>query len=140
MKWILIAIAVVIVLVVAALFVRWRRRKAGKFKQAPFINEWKNLQKFCAHKETWAQAILASDELLNKALKKRRFKGKSMGERLVSAQRSLSDNDGIWSSHNLSKKLKADDNIRLREKQVKQALINFRQALKDIGALPNDKQ
>lgn len=137
---VLVIVMVVILLAVGSILVVWRRRKAGKFKQEPFVKQWKELQKFCAQKETWAKAINASDDLLNKALKKRRFKGKSMGERLVSAQRSLSDNDGVWSSHNLSKKLKAGDNVRLREKQVKQALVNFRQALKDIGALPSEKQ
>lgn len=139
MKAILLILLAVLLSAVVAVLISWRRRKSGKFKQEPFVNQWKDLQKFCANKETWSKAIIASDELLNKALKKRRFKGKSMGERLVSAQRSLSDNDGIWSSHNLSKKLKTDGNVRLREKQVKQALINFRQALKDVGALPSDK-
>lgn len=130
--------AVLLAAATALAVLRWRRKR-GKFKQEPFIAQWKDLQKYCAQKETWANAIIASDELLNKALKKHRFKGKSMGERLVSAQHSLSDNDGVWSSHNLSKKLQAATNVRLREKQVKQALINFRQALKDVGALPNDK-
>lgn len=118
--------------------IEWRRRRNGWIKQAPFLEGWKELQKFCAHKETWPSAITQADELLNRALKKRRFKGKSMGERLVSAQRSLSDNDGIWSSHNLAKKLKEGKAVRLSERQVKQALINFRQALRDIGALPHD--
>lgn len=118
--------------------IEWRRRRNGRIKQAPFLEGWKELQKFCAHKETWPSAITQADELLNRALKKRRFKGKSMGERLVSAQRSLSDNDGIWSSHNLAKKLKEGKAVRLSERQVKQALINFRQAMRDIGALPND--
>lgn len=118
--------------------IEWRRRRNGRIKQAPFLEGWKELQKFCAHKETWPSAITQADELLNRALKKRRFKGKSMGERLVSAQRSLSDNDGIWSSHNLAKKLKEGKAVRLTERQVKQALINFRQAMRDIGALPHD--
>ncbi|MDB5164079.1 MAG: hypothetical protein JWS12_697 [Candidatus Saccharibacteria bacterium] len=140
MKIILIAIAAIVVSGLLSIFISRRRRKSGRFKQAPFVNQWKQLQKYCSNKETWAKAIMASDELLNKALKKRRFKGKRMGERLVSAQHALSDNDGVWSSHNLSKKLKEGTNVRLREKQVKQALIHFRQALKDIGALPDDKR
>lgn len=73
--------------------------------------------------------------MLDKALIKRRYKGKSMGERLVSAQRSLSNNDSVWFAHNLVKKILSDENLRLREADVKDALVGFRQALRDLGAL-----
>lgn len=109
-------------------------------KNEKFIARWKELQDFCRDKATWTNALIEADKLLDKALKKRRFKGKSMGERLVNAQRYITDNDDIWDAHNLVKKLiDAPEKVRLKENDVKEALISFREALKDLGALPSAK-
>src|SRR4051794_29200259 len=43
-----------------------------------------------------ALAVIDADKLLDQALKSHRFRGKTMGERLVAAQRTLSDNDAVW--------------------------------------------
>jgi hypothetical protein len=93
------------------------------------------LQKFCASKETWPLAIITADKLLDEALKKRGQKGKSMGERLVSAQRDLTDNDKVWYAHNLAKKLMDNSGTRLRQAEVKRSLLGVRQALRDLGVL-----
>jgi hypothetical protein len=108
-----------------------------RLKPKVFVTKWKELQAYCRHKDTWHMAIIEADKLLDCALKKRKYKGTSMGERLVSAQRSFSDNDGVWFAHNLAKKLKNEKAVKLAEKDVKEALVCFRQALRDIGALPS---
>lgn len=116
------------------------RRIPKSLKVQYFIAKWKELQVFLPDKKTWSEAIIEADKLLDRALKKRKFRGKSMGERMVAAQRIFSDNDGVWFAHNLSKKILADDNLKLKEVDVKEALIGFRQALRDIGALPKSKE
>lgn len=135
---IVIILAVIIALVILTiLFIKkWPR----KLKPQLYSNKWKGLQKLCKEKGTWPEALSEADKLLDKALKKRKFKGKSMGERLVSAQRSFSNNDAVWFAHNICKKVLADPDIRLREDDVKAALVGFRQGLRDIGALPNNKE
>jgi hypothetical protein len=106
-------------------------------KPEKFETKWKELQSYCRDKATWTEALIEADKLLDKALKKRKFRGKSMGERLVNAQRFITDNDDIWDAHNLVKKLiAAPEKVRLKENHVKEALISFREALKDLGALP----
>jgi hypothetical protein len=97
--------------------------------------EWKELQGLLREKSNWPQALADADKMLDKALQKRKYKGKSMGERMVSAQRVISNNDTLWFAHNLAKKVTAEPKTRLKETDVKAALIGFRQALKDIGAL-----
>jgi hypothetical protein len=106
-----------------------------KIKPAKFREQWIELQKFCSSKDTWPLAVINADKLLDEALKKKRLKGKSMGERLVEAQRQLSDNDGVWFAHNLAKKLLEDAVPRLKEADVKKSLVGYRQALRDLGAL-----
>ncbi|HSX17598.1 MAG TPA: hypothetical protein VLH86_05880 [Patescibacteria group bacterium] len=114
----------------------WRRRpKALKIDQ--FQDQWQELQKMLRDKTKWSDAIVNADKLLDVALKKRHFKGSSMGERLVKAQRLFTDNDNLWFGHKLRNKIDADPTVKLKEAEVKQALMGIRQGLKDIGALPN---
>lgn len=121
-------------------FIPFKGPKKRIRKTNKFVADWRELQAYCKDKNTWHLALFDADKLLDKALKKRRFKGRSMGERMVSAQNFLTENDTIWFAHNLVKKLKTDSEMKLRERDVKRALVAFRQALKDIGALPNGDQ
>jgi hypothetical protein len=114
-------------------------RVPKQLKASYFVDRWKNLQEHCKDKKSWPHAIREADRLLDRALKKRKFKGKTMGERMVSAQRTFTDNDAAWFAHNVYKKLLADPNFKLKEADVKNALVGFRQALRDLGALPDGK-
>lgn len=105
-----------------------KRVNPKKYRQ-----KWIELQKFCASKETWPLAVISADKLLDEAMRNKRLKGKSMGERLVAAQRTFSDNDGVWYSHNLAKKLIDETAIRLKQADVKKSLMGVRQALRDLG-------
>ena len=91
-------------------------------------------------KAAWPQAVTTADDLLEEALKKKRVHGKGIGERLVKVQRSLSNNDGVWFGHKLRRKLDHEPETKLKEADVKQALVGIRQALKDLGALPDGQQ
>jgi hypothetical protein len=122
-------------LVIVLLFVYWRLPK--RLKASKFSLKWKHLQDYLKDSTKWPEAILMADKMLDEALKKRKFKGGSMGERMVSAQRYFSNNDDIWFAHNLCKKLKANNDLKLKEDDVKDALVGFRQALRDLGALDN---
>lgn len=133
-----IALILVIAVTGGVFLYRWLRRPKPLDKSY-FQRKWRKLQKLCASKKTWPDAIIEADTLLDEALKKKRFSGKNMGERLVKAQRLLTDNDKAWFSHKLRVKLEEVPKTRLQEKAVKDALVGTRQALKDLGALPNDQ-
>ena len=111
------------------------RRPRKDLDRKYFQAKWRDLQKGLNKQETWPLAVISADNLLDEALRKRKFKGKTMGERLVSAQRNLSNNDGIWFAHKLRNRLVHETNVKLVQKDVKKALIEFRQALRDVGAL-----
>lgn len=129
---IIIGAAVICLAIITLLWMVIFKKKISpkKFKQ-----KWVDLQKYCASQETWPLAVITADKLLDEALIKKRMKGKSMGERLVEAQRQISDNDRVWFAHNLAKKLAGEASIKLREADVKKSLIGIRQALKDLGAM-----
>lgn len=129
------AIAALIVLIVLVLGAGLLRLRPKKLNIAYFQNRWQDLQKMCSNKDTWPLAVINADKLVDEALRKRRVRGKTMGERLVSAQRTLSDNDSIWFGHKLRNRLVHESDVKLKESDVKSALVGFRQALKDLGAL-----
>lgn len=104
-------------------------------KKSTFQAKWKEIYQYCAHKETWPTALARADELLDMALKRRRYKGKNMGERLVAAQKVFTDNDSLWFAHKLSVKSREHPKMRLKEKDVKDALTSVRQGLKDLDVL-----
>jgi hypothetical protein len=121
------------VLAIAAGTVQARRPK--KMVTKTYITKWRTLQQHCGNKENWGTAIVDADALLNLALKKRRYKGKTCGARLMAAQHELTNNDGIWAAHNLAKKILADPQKKLTKTEVKDSLQSFQQALIDLGAL-----
>lgn len=116
----------------------WRRER--RLKQSKFQKRWQELQKMCSSKESWAEAVQKADKLLDEALRKKRIRGKNMGERLVQAQRILTDNDGVWFGHKLRARVESQPETKLKESEVKEALVGIRQALKDLGALPGKKE
>ena len=128
-----VGIIILTVVVAVARFVF--RRAPQKPKKVKFQKRWRELQQYCKDKQTWPDALIAADNLLDQALIKRGYKGKKMGERLVAAQRALSDNDDVWFAHKLTRKIQEEPETKLKETDVKDALRAFAQALKDLKAL-----
>lgn len=127
----IISICLVSVFVVSFVAVKLPKRlKHDKFK-----DKWRAIQSYCKDKENWKQAVIEADDLLDTALKKRKIKGKTTGERLVAAQKLFTDNDAVWYGHKLRGKIEADETVTLKQDDVKRALLGIGQGLKDIGAL-----
>lgn len=131
---VLLAILLAILLILIILFILWRRRPR-ELDPAYFAKRWHELQKHLPNKTTWPLAVIDADKLLDEALKKRRFKGKTMGERLVSAQRTLTSNDTVWFGHKLRNKLVHEEYKVTQKTEVRDALLGYFQALKDLGAI-----
>lgn len=134
----IIVIALIVALFIAFIaLATWaiRRQKTKPLNIDKYTERWKSAQKHCGNKETWPLAIIDTDKILDDVLKSRRYKGKSMGERLMAAQRDLSNNDAVWYAHKLRNKIVHEEGVKLTEKKVRDALLGFRQALRDLGAL-----
>lgn len=136
----MIALLIVSIVIVSALTTLLAVKIPKPLNKEKYTSRWRDIQGLCKDKASWSQAIIEADQLLDLALRKRKFKGSSPGERLVSAQHNFTNNEGVWFAHNLYKKLIASPNSRLKEDDVKKALTYFRQALRDLGALPNAEQ
>ncbi len=122
---------IIAVIVVGLLIKKWPRKR-GK---PHFRKKWRALQARCKDKDQWATAIFEADDLLDEALICKKIKGKTMGERLVEAQKIFTDNDAVWSAHKLKGKLEEAPKTKLNKTDVKKALMSFGQALKDLGVV-----
>jgi len=134
-EMILSVVAVIIILALVIGSGILLKRRPRHLNKEYYQNHWQTLQSLLKDKSTWPLAIIDADKLLDDALKRSHYKGKTMGERLVAAQRDIGDNDGVWFGHKLRNRLVHENNVKLSKKTVKEALLGIRGALKDLGAL-----
>lgn len=120
--------------IVLAIISRLAARRPRTLDQEYFRRQWGTLLARVKTPEGMMLAVIDADKLLDEALKKHHLKGKTMGERLVAAQRLLTDNDAVWYAHKLRNRLVHEPNVRLKKKEAKDALAGFRQGLRDLGA------
>ena len=76
-----------------------------KLNTKNFIKKWLAIQPLCKSKDTWPKAVSEAEQLVKRALTQKKFKGKNMGEKLTSGQRVFTDNDSLWASYKIYKKL-----------------------------------
>lgn len=84
---------------------------------------------------TWESAIVHADKLLDSVLKTRGYKGTTMGERLISAKKVLSNRNSVWEAHKLRNRLVHEEHVNLNSSKVFDALRGFETALKDLEAI-----
>ena len=133
-------IAFLVAVIVLGAVVLFLLGKFGKKMRRPlnrqyYEEKWLELLARVKTPDGMVLAVIDADKLLDEALAKCGYKGKTMGERMVSAQRTFSNNDSAWSAHKLRNRLVHEPSTRLRQTEAKNALTGFRQALKDLGAL-----
>ncbi|HMT19099.1 MAG TPA: hypothetical protein PKD15_03635 [Candidatus Saccharibacteria bacterium] len=131
-KIVLLACMSLLVITVSILLIR---KLPKRIKTSHYVRKWRDIQKLCANKSDWSHAIVHADMLLDEVLKKRKIAGKTMGERMVNAQSKFSANDAIWTAHKLANTIRQDGVQKLSESAVKDTLVAFRQAMRDMGAL-----
>lgn len=128
-------IAIIFGIAILALLGKLGRRFAKPLNRDYFNSKWHELLDRVKTPEGMMLAVIDADKLLDEALRKKGYKGKTMGERLVAAQRDLSNNDGVWFAHKLRNRLVHEPEVRLRKNDAKTALEGIKQGLRDLGAL-----
>lgn len=130
---IFLAGALAFLLLVAGLV--YLKKRPKKINTTYCTEQWQSIQKNCADKQKWPTAVVEADRLLDEVLKRRHYKGRTTGERLVSAQHDFTNNESLWFGHKLYNRIKDDGLKKLSKQDTLEALGGFRQALKDLGAL-----
>ena len=84
---------------------------------------------------TYAISIINGDKLLDKALIEMGVPGKTMGERLKKIPSKFKDINGVWRAHKLRNALAHEPDFEVSYRQASNALVVYKQALKDLGAI-----
>lgn len=127
--------AIIFGILILILLSRFGRRIIRPLNRSYFDKKWSELLSRVKTSEGMTLAVIDADKLLDEALKRKGYRGKTMGERLVAAQRELSNNDGVWYAHKLRNRLVHEPDVRLRKNEARNALAGIKQGLHDLGAL-----
>lgn len=84
---------------------------------------------------THTLCVLNADKLLDQALREKGLSGKTMAERMKQCQGKWSNGNGLWAAHKLRNKLAHEDDAKIDYERARQALIAYKQGLKDLGAI-----
>jgi hypothetical protein len=84
---------------------------------------------------SYTVCIFNADKLLDQALRDKGLSGKTMADRMKQCQGKWSNGNGVWAAHKLRNKLAHETDARVDYERAKQALVAFKQGLKDVGAI-----
>lgn len=128
--------AIIVVGVVLFAVVSQIQKSRNKIDKQYFISHWNSIQKkFQNTPDRWMEVIIEADKLVDEALKQRKYKGKTMGERMVSANRTFKDPDMVWKAHKLRNKVVHEPGVQVKKQHVGFALRGYRKALKDLEVI-----
>lgn len=131
----IIAVLVVGVMILVAMFLT--KKRAYHFNkekyQARFLTIENHLVK--TNSATFMKTVIDGDKLLDKAMVEMGIPGKTMGDRLKHSKDKFSDINAVWKAHKLRNALAHEDDLEITYRQAQVALMIYKQALKDIGAI-----
>lgn len=135
-----VIIFLVAVLIVAVMFfvIFFLTKKSAKpLKREKYQSRWLAIESSLKRDNdaSHSLAILNADKLLDQALRERGFKGTTMGERMKSANNEWSKRDHVWSAHKIRNKIAHEPDVKVSYEIAARALVAFKQALKDLGAV-----
>ncbi|MBR3269783.1 hypothetical protein IKG07_00810 [Candidatus Saccharibacteria bacterium] len=131
----IIAVLIVGVMILIAMFLT--KKRAYRFNkekyQARFLSIENHLVK--TNSATFMKTVIDGDKLLDKAMNEMGIPGKNMGDRLKHSKDKFSDINAVWKAHKLRNALAHEDDLEITYRQAQVALMIYKQALKDIGAI-----
>lgn len=84
---------------------------------------------------SYTVCVMEADKLLDQALRDRGLVGKTMADRMKQCQGKWTNGNGVWAAHKLRNRLAHETDVRIDFDRARQALIAYKQGLKDMGAI-----
>lgn len=134
---ILFLVAVLIGAVVAVILLLVSSKNGPRFNVARYQAQWLAIENTVSrdNQASWQVAIMNADKLVDQALRERRFKGQTMGERMKSAEKTWRNVNHVWGAHKIRNQLAHEVDTQLSYDITLRSLSAFKQALKDLGAI-----
>lgn len=130
-------IVVLIGAVIAVIFLMVSSKNGPRLNIDKYQTQWLAIENSVTrgNEASWQVAIMNADKLLDQALRDRRFKGQTMGERMKSAAKSWKNANHVWGAHKIRNQLAHEVDTQLSYEVTLRSLSAFKQALKDLGAI-----
>lgn len=135
MVFLVIAIVAVAFLALVAMVLGSKRRH--EFNKQEYQTRWLKIENSLekGDERTYRLAVLDADKLVDRALKEMGIPGQSMGEKLKKIGDRLPDINKLWHAHKLRNQIVHESDFRISYNEARQALVIFRQTLKNLGAI-----
>jgi len=137
MNWEIILWSAGLVLLFVVLYVIFTRFRvhSDEFDRDVWHERWEQVENYLASSNMgeWRLAVIEADKFLDGLLKHKGIAGNSLGERLKVAQGKWGDLRRVWPAHILRNKLVHDSGFMLSHGRAKQAVKDFKKAVKVLG-------
>ncbi len=104
-----------------------------EFYQSRFLAIENKLDK--NNSATFMTTVIEADKLLDKAMMEMGAPGKTMGDRLKKYGNRFTNVNAVWRAHKLRNAIAHESELEVSYKQASNALVIYKQALKDLGAI-----
>ena len=134
---IFILVAVLIAAVVGVVYLLITSKHGSQLNVQRYQTKWLEIENSVTRDNaaSWQLAIMNADKLLDQALRERRFRGQTMGERMKSAGDTWKNANHVWSAHKIRNQLAHEVNANVTYDITLRSLSAFKQGLKDLGAI-----
>lgn len=134
---IFILIAVLIAAVIGVVFLLLINKQGPTLNMQRYQTRWLEIENSVSRDtaSSWQLAIMDADKLLDQALREKHYRGKTMGERLKSANNVWKNRDHVWGAHKIRNQLAHDVGASVTYEITLRSLSAYKQALKDLRAI-----
>ena len=134
---IFILVAVLLAAIVGAVYLMVTTKHGSQLNVQRYQTKWLEIENSVTRDNaaSWQLAIMNADKLLDQALRERRFRGQTMGERMKSAQKTWKNANHVWGAHKIRNQLAHEVNANVTYDITLRSLSAFKQGLKDLGAI-----
>lgn len=133
----LILVSVLLVALCAVVYLTSTSKQGSRLNKDRYQTRWLQIAQSLVrdNKATYPLAVMNADKLLDQALKDRRYKGATMGDRMKSAQKVWSNADYVWGAHKIRNRIAHEADFDVSYDTAARSLAAFKQAMKDLGAI-----
>jgi len=132
-----ILFALLIAAIIGAVYLMVTTKHGAQLNVQRYQTKWLEIENSVRRDNaaSWQLAIMNADKLLDQALRERKFKGQTMGERMKSAQKTWKSANHVWGAHKVRNQLAHEVNAAVTYDITLRSLGAFKQGLKDLGAI-----
>lgn len=132
-----LVIAIIAVGILALIAMTLSSKRSYTFDVEEYQTKWLRVENSLVRDDprSYSLAVIEGDKLLDRALNEMGTPGKTMGERMKRVNDRFEKPNAVWSAHKLRNQIAHEHGFEVDYGQARRALVAFRQALKDLGAI-----